>query len=428
MSLSIVRNQYSIDGFYRPFSVLCGTLVGENKYHFVFTLPKKYLRHRATTFKHFRTSYEAKNVERCFHFFLDFIDCMVSESKNKKEAQPKGKNSLAFVESGCHQRRLKLNSTLLDGGFMCLSIGTSMNSEFLKIFSRNFEKNVQKLISRGKTCPEHYHINTMASYGSKVYRVYSGESGNIEQLYQDLTDNCSVSPSSLFKMKDIEGSIYSIDSYENETGEFTFPSHNFFRIDTEQISYKLSENYLPDHVMFSFAKPEVRISYEPFQVEFLPHRYYKEYHITQNNLEEFISEKSDSFIISEPCEIYRSVFDIGEVCYSNIRDEHDVWLDTNDLEDMIGSASAAYEKMRCNQHDLATMDHITLTAIDKDDKFTYIEQEFLTHVWNDPDCFASKPIKSIVRWFKKEYDPELIQPFPLVHKNISVCLDIELAF
>lgn len=419
MSQSKVISQWSIDGFHRPFSTCCGTFLGENKYHFVFTLPKKYLRHRATTFEHFRTSYEAKNMNLCFHFFLDFIECMVSESKNKKEAIPKGKNTLAFIE-WCPSTTSK---TELDTAGWRIHVFVQRDVHELRVLETlilKFRKQVEKLSAKGKPIPEHYKINTMAKYGSKVFEVYSGESGNIEQLYHELTDGCSVSPSSLFEMKDIEGSIYPLEAYTNDTNEFVFPSHNFFRIDTELISSKFSQRYLPDHVMFSFAKPEIRLSYDPFRIEFLPHRYYKEYNVSQNNVEEFLSENADDFIISEESEMSRNVFEIGEINYSKIRNLSSVWLDTRDIDDMEGDASAAYEKMRCSQHDLSTIDHITLSAIDKEEKDAYIEQEFLTHVWNDPDCFASKPIKAIIRWFKKEYDSTMIKPFPLVHDKMSV--------
>ena len=56
----------------------------------------------------------------------------------------------------------------------------------------------------------------------------------------------------------------------------------------------------------------------------------------------------------------------------------------------------------------------------EDDASVFIEQEFQTHVWNDPDCFESKPLKSIIRWMKKEYDHTFIKPYPLVHRDMSV--------
>lgn len=420
MSLGKVISQWTVDGFHRPFSVQCSTVTSDNKYHYVFNLESKHMRHRATTFQHFRTSYEAKGIQTCFHFFLDFMEAMVSESKSKKEMQPKGNNTLGFVE-WCPTSDAKTELKTAGWRFHVFVDRDVNELRVLESLIAKFRKEVQKISSKGKQCPSHYLINTMASYGSKVFKVYSGISGNIEQLYQSLTDGCSVSPSSLFKMKEIEGSIYPLASYRNETDEFVFPSHNFFRLDTESLSSVFCQRYLPDNVMFSFAKPEVRVTHYPFKVEFLPHRYYKEFTISNENaLTEFIDENSDKYIVSESSTTYRNVFQIGEVNYSKINDDHGVWMDTRDLDDMEGDASAAYEKMRSNQHDLSSIDHITLGAIDKDDKNTFIEQEFLTHVWNDPDCFASEPLKAIIRWFKKEYDPTLLKPFPLVHNKMSV--------
>lgn len=420
MSLAKVISQWSIDGFHRPFAVQCSPPVGETKYHFVFTLPKRFLRHRATTFQHFRTSYESKNMQVCFHFFLDFMEAMVSESKSKKEMQPKGKNTIGFVE-WCPSSDSKRHLDTAGWRFHVFVDREVNELRVLETLLGNFRKQVQRLSSKGKPVPHHYLVNTMASYGSKVFEVYGGVSGNIEQLYQNLSEGCSTSPSSLFKMKEIEGSLYTLDMYRNETDEFVFPSHNFFRLDTESLSSKFCQKYLPDHVMFSFAKPEIRVVHYPFKVELLPHRYYRHYEITNENaLEEFIEENGDKYIVSEASTTYRNVFQIGEVNYSTIKKTHDVWLNTKDIDDMEGEASAAYEKMNANQHDISTIDHITLSAMDEEDKNDFIEQEFMTHVWNDPDCFASEPIKAVVRWFKREYDYRLIKPFRLVHDKMSV--------
>lgn len=417
---SIQGIKWSLDGFHRPFSVACSTSPGVNKYHYVFTLPASVLRHKATSFAHFRTTHEARKYKICFHFFLDFIQAMVACSE-KKKPMSKGMNTLGFIEwCPSDESKTHLNTAgwrlhvFIDRQFSEMTVLKSLVHQF----SREFEK----ITKSRRAVPEHYRINTLASYASSIYNVYSGKVGNVEQLYQNIDSGCSVSPSALFCMKELEGSIYDLDDYTNETNEFVFPSYNFMRLDTESISVKhFASRKLPDHVLFSIAKPEIRVSRSPgLCVEFLPHRYYKEFENEwdEDSLEEFISSYGNAYNIFEEGST-RNVFDIGEVTYSKMKSTC-VWMETRGMDEMLGPASAAYEKMRANQHDLDTMDHITLLAMEKEDKHQFIEEEFLAHVYNDDDCFASKPLKAVVRWFHKEYNPELIRPYPLVHEGMSV--------
>ena len=412
--------KWSLDGFHRPFSVACSTSPGVNKYHYVFTLPASVLRHKATNFAHFRTTHDAKRYKLCFHFFLDFIQAMVACCE-KKKPMSKGMNTLGFIEwCPSSESKTHLNTAgwrlhvFVDRQFSEMSV--------LKSLVGQFSKESEKLHKSRKPVPEHYKINTLASYASSVYNVYSGKVGNVEQLYQNIESGCSVSPSALFCMKELEGSIYELDDYKNDTNEFVFPSYNFMRLDTESISVKhFASRKLPDHVLFSIAKPEVRVSRSSgFCVEFLPHRYYKEHQEDwdEDKLQEFIRVHGHNYNIFEEGST-RNVFDIGEVTYSKMKSTC-VWMETRGMDEMLGPASAAYEKMRANQHDLDTMDHITLLAMEKEDKNQFIEEEFIAHVYNDDDCFASKPLKAVVRWFHKEYNPDLIRPYPLVHEGMSV--------
>lgn len=416
---SIQDIRWSVDGFHRPFSVACSTTPGVNRYHYVFTLPARVLRHKATNFAHFRSSHEAKQYKLCFHFFLDFINAMVACCE-KKKPMASGMNTLGFIEwcpSGESKTQLKT------AGWRIHVFVDRQYSEMtvLKRLVSQFSKECEKLHKSRKPVPEHYRINTLASYASAVYSVYSGKVGNVEQLYQNIESGCSVSPSALFCMKDLEGSIYGLDDYTNDTNEFVFPSFNFMRLDTESISVKhFSSRKIPDHVLFSIAKPEVRISRSSgFCVEFLPHRYYKEFQLnTEDELNEFTETWGHNYNIFEEGST-RNVFDIGEVTYSKMKSTC-VWMETRGMDEMMGPASTAYEKMIANQHDLDTMDHITLLAMEKEDKHAFIEEEFLAHVYNDEDCFASLPLKAVIRWFHKEYDHSMIRPYPLVHTDMSV--------
>ena len=360
--------KWSIDGFHRPFSVACNTAPGVNKYHYVFTLPASVLRHKASSFAHFRTTHEAKRYRVCFHFFLDFIHAMVGCCE-KKKPMSRGMNTLGFIE-WCPRSESK---TELDtAGWRIHVFVDRQYSEMtvLKNLVSQFSKECEKLQKSRRPVPEHFRINTLASYASSVYTAYSGKVGNVEQLYQNIESGCSVSPSALFCMKDLEGSIYGLDDYENDTNEFVFPSSNFMRLDTESISVKhLASRKLPDHVLFTIAKPEIRISRNNgLNVDVLPHRYYKELcsDWDEAKLQEFIDTRGQNYNIFEEGSA-RNVFDIGEVSYSKMKSTC-VWMETRGMDEMLGNASAAYEKMIAHQHDLDTMDHITLLAMEREDK------------------------------------------------------------
>ena len=418
MSHRVESVQWTIDHFHRPWGVCCSPTDVMNKYHYVFTLPKQFLRHRATSFTHFRSNEESKKMMICFHFFLDFMQAMVS-AQDKKDPQARGKNTLGFVE-WCPgtQSKTELETA---GWRIHVFVDRGINEmEVLDSFVKKLTKEVEKLEYKRRKVPSHYRINTMASYGANIFTVYSGKAGNFEELYQNLSSGCSVSPSSLFEMKELEDSIYSLDDYKDETSSFVFPGSEFVRIDTEKINVKnFSTRRLPDHVMFSLAKPEIRVIRDENRIEFLPHRYYRSYDVALCDFEEFVQSQGDRFIINE-AGFTREVFNIGEVTYCKPLHTAGVWLDSQSIEDFTGEVSTAYEKMRQNQHDVSTIDHITLTAMLKEDPHTYIEEEFLTHVYNDEDCFASKPIKAVVRWFHKEYDPSMITPWPFFHEGMSV--------
>ena len=183
--MSAVKDiQWSIDGFHRPFSVACSTFPSVNRYHYVFTLPASVLRHKASNFAHFRTSHEAKRYKVCFHFFLDFIHAMVGCCE-KKKPMSRGMNTLGFIEwCPSSQSKTQLNTVgwrihvFIDRNFSEMTV--------LKNLVTQFSKECDKLHKNKKPIPEHYRINTLASYASSIYSVYAGKIGNVEQLYLSL--------------------------------------------------------------------------------------------------------------------------------------------------------------------------------------------------------------------------------------------------
>ena len=374
-------------------------------------------RRHSSTFERRRRQKTCSSVST---FFLDFVAAMLSESKSKQESIPKGQRAAAFVE-WCPSSFSKTELSTCGWRFHVFVDREVNEMRVLEFLLQKFARETEKLSSRNKPVPAHYQINTMAKYASKVCEVYTGEQGNVEQLWQGLSEGCQMAPSNIFELDELENSVYSVNDYFNETEEFVFPSPNFLRLDTELLSAKMHRRYLPDHVMFSFVKPEIRVLRDPFNVDFLAHRYHRDVAIEhEQELDQFLEENGDNYIVVEPS-ICHNMFQIGEVTYSKITHNGSVWLDTTDLEEVEGDASALYEKMKLKQHTVSTIDHITLAAMEKeDDASVFIEQEFQTHVWNDPDCFESKPLKSIIRWMKKEYDHTFIKPYPLVHRDMSV--------
>ena len=127
--------------------------------------------------------------------------------------------------------------------------------------------------------------------------------------------------------------------------------------------------------MFSLAKPEIRVIRDENCIEFLPHRYYRSYDVAFCDFEEFVQSQGDRFIINE-AGFTREVFNIGEVTYCKPLHTAGVWLDSQSIEDFTGEVSTAYEKMRQNQHDVSTIDHITLTAMTKENPHTTSRKSF----------------------------------------------------
>lgn len=415
---------WQVNEFSRCTNVACSTVPKNNKYHYVFRIPAEHMRPTATSFKHFRTNPTSKKFERCFHFFLDFMQEMVS-AQEKKTPQMPGKNTLSFLE-WCPSH-VSAHHVETAAWRVHVFVDRDMNElRVLESFLFKLRGEVRKLVAKGKTVQPHCRINTMVRYGMDIFGTYTGYCDNIEALTQGLLES-PVSPSEAFCLKDIPSAIHGLVDYTNESDEFVFPSNTFLRLDSSSINAKdFSKRILPCHMMFSIVKPEVRVKYEDtsYAVEFLPHRYFHqpEGFTGRWSTEEFQSfkqENADKFLIFEEG-VTRCVGEIGEVTYSTKHHQGMCWMDSDQLDEMDGHASQLYAEMRTNQADISTIDEILLRSIGKPDRLAFIDEQFKTKVWHDEDCFISDPLKSIIRWLHKEYDPSLIQTYPLVHDGMSV--------
>lgn len=410
---------WTIDEYHRPSYVCCDEPSIINKYHYVFTLQREHMRERPIRFDQFRNTDAAQNMQRCFHFFLDFIQEMVC-SKTKEAPEP-GKNTLAFVE-WCPRSHSKTERDVAGWRihvFVDRGVG---EMAVLKKYLAGFEKKIQKCERKRCLVPEHYKISSLTKYGTDIYATYSGTTCNVEELYQGIENGSTSLPSALFKAKELAGSIYSLDEYKDEGNAFIFPGTEFLRIDPEMISVKeFAKRQLPDYVLFNFVKPEMRIDREAETIDFLAHRDYQHLDLDFSTVDEFIKTRGNDWIIYEPGPT-RDVFEIGEVTYSKALHAGDVWLHHQNLDDLEGEASELYETIRANQADLSIIDciHIMSKTKEESERPKYLEEEFLTHVWNDEDCVESTPLKSVIRWFHKEYNHALLKPIKLVHKDMSV--------
>ncbi len=415
---------WQVNEFSRCTQVTCSTVPKNNKYHYVFQIPAEHMRPTATSFKHFRTNPTSKAFERCFHFFLDFMQEMVC-AQEKKTPQMPGKNTLSFLE-WCPSH-ISNNHIETAAWRVHVFIDRDMNElRVLESFLFKLRGEVRKLLGKGKAVQPHHRINTMVRYGMDVFGVYTGSCNNIEALTQGLLES-PVSPSAAFCLNDIPNAIHGLEDYANETDEFVFPGNTFLRLDSSAINAKdFSKRILPCHMMFSIVKPEVRVKYEDtsYAVEFLPHRYFHEPEgftgrWSTSEFDAFKQENADKFLIFEEG-VTRSVGDIGEVTYSTKHHQGICWMDSDQLDEMDGHASQLYAEMRTNQADISTIDEILLRSIGKPDRKAFIDEQFKTKVWHDEDCFISDPLKAVIRWLHKEYDPSLIQTYPLVHDDMSV--------
>ncbi len=406
--------KWELKSDFRPFSVKCPTAEILNKYHYVFAIPCSMMKTKATHFRQFRQHHEAQALKLAFHFFLDFMQAMVQSSEKGTPQEP-GQNAIVFAEwcPSTNSTKSKLDTAgwrihvLVDRGVNEMTV--------LKNFLRKQAQNVEKLKNHEKHVPPHFFLNNLTQYNSRVYSAYTGKQGILTDLYESEV-GLENSPSGCFSLEEMPGSIYPLSAYEDEHGQFTFPSFNFLQIDSAHMCFdNFALRRLPDHVMFSMALPEVRIwRGEGLHVEFQPHRYYDEFDVDvawdEESLAAWISENEQTFAIYEEGPIH-DFFRLGEITYCKKLHKGNEIIDRLDLHNMHKDVASEYSKMLRRQHAISMVDHIKLEAIEhRGDKKRFILDEFITHVFEDyEDALVSDPMKSIMRWFDKEYDHDFMQ-------------------
>lgn len=412
---------WNIGPYTRPYSVACFEPDGINRYHYVFTIPKEVLRDRPVRFNQFKRSDTAQDLQKCFLFFLDFINEMVCTKK--KGGLESGRNSVAFVE-WCPKSHTKTSRDIA-GWRIHVFVDRGVNElHVLKSYIEDMKKKGKKYEQKNMKKPPHLEITSCTSYATDIHSVYSGgEYCNVQDLYDGIENGSNALPSALFTAKELDQSIYRLDEYKDDDGSFKFPGTEFVRVDPEMISTdKFFRRQLPDYVLFNLVKPEVRVDREEETVEFLPHRNYEDIDLDYSALDEFLSTRGKDFIIYEAGRC-NDLYDIGSMVCSKQLHYGKVWMNRVNFDDLEGKAAAVFEECRRNQAELSIIDCIKISSYSQHEstRAQFLEEEFLTHVWNDEDCKESEPLKAVIRWLQKEYDHTMLpEPQFLCHKGMSV--------
>jgi hypothetical protein len=411
---------WNMISYHRPFSVSCFEPDAMNKYHYVFTIPKNLLRDRPIRFNQFKLTDDAQELQKCFLFFLDFIHEMVCTKK--KDGLEPGRNSVAFVE-WCPRSDAKTVRDIA-GWRIHVFVDRQVNElHVLKQYINGFEKKAKKCLQKRLSVPEHFEITSLTRYANDIYAVYSSEECNVQDLYDGIEHGSDALPSALFKAMELGDSVYTLEDYENIDGSFTFPGTEFVRVDPEELSVeKFFKKQLPDYVLFNLVKPEVRVYRDEQRVEFLPHRNYENIEFDFSTLDDFLVLRQKDFVIYEAGKDI-DLYDIGELTCSKGLHRGDLWMNRVNFHNLEGKAASVYEECRRNQAELSIIDCIKISSYSQSEseRAKYLEEEFLTHVWNDEDCKESEPLKAVIRWFQKEYDHTMLpDPQPLCHHGMSV--------
>lgn len=422
-------SEWEFDETHRLFGVEMDVAELQDRYHYSHCISAESMRKLPTSFSQFRPGNKFQKKKNAFHWWLDFMKAMIG-SKEKGTNQNSGSGAVGFVE-WCPSSRSTKEKIDTAGWRFHVFVDRGVNEmKVLRDFFNKLKKEVAGLKKTGKHVDPYCHINTYDSYASKIYRTYSGEIADFEQLYDAEQTNPDASPSNLFRMRQIDGSIYPLDSYLDATGRFVFPSHNFIKLDIENISVEMmAHRKLPDYVLFNLVKPEVRVSSEPFLVEFLAHRNFKDYEIADEAmLSDFLQEHGEDFMV------YQKGLDctskVGELTYSEVLDSCDgeQYMNEYSADQLTGEAEQERAKQMTRQAAQSEIDRIKIEALQLKDTGklrtrteiqNYIHQEFLARVWNDPDAFVSDPISIIIKWFHKQYDPSLIKAYPMKFRGVS---------
>ena len=432
--------KYALDGSRRVRAVDIADFETPDKYHYACQIPAKLMRRIPTSFHNFHDSNQAQAVMQAFHWFLDFMEEMICYKAKKDPLRP-GAGVLAFVE-WCPSAASTKKILATAGWRLHVFVDRGVNEmTVFWLFFDKLKKKIAKLQGANKPIPSHYHINTPAQYGSRVYEPYKGDICNFEELLNAEQTAPAAAPSKLFQMNEMEGSIFPIDAYWNETGGFQFPSSHFLKLDPEQISVeKFAKRKLPDYMLHTMAKPEIIIYRDPvLQVDFSPHCMYEDFSLDpryksgdvwdEEGVANLIADKHDKCLIWEAYEHPHNSIGFGDIWYNKKKHTCKSTIDYLDPSQLTGPASAEYSKMLQRQAAISTIDSIKLSAIEREstgqfsnreEKRQFILNEFTTRVWEDPQTFVSEPIKLVLRWFAKEFNPDTVVPIPLKHQNMSV--------
>jgi len=431
--------KYALDGSRRARSVDVSDYDAPDKYHYVFEITADLMRSIPTCFHNFHESRQGQGVMQAFHWFLDFMQEIISY-KAKKDPVLAGAGVLAFVAC-CPSAQSTKKDLATAGWRMHVFVDRKVNEmDVFRPFLDKLKKKVAKLKAANKPVPPHFHISTPAQYGSLVYEPYKGDICNFEELFNVEQTAPEAAPSNLFQMTEMERSIYTLEDYRNESGGFQFPSSNFLKLDCEQISFeKFAKRKLPDFMLHTLAKPEIIISRAPvLHVEFSPHCMFVDFSLEsrykpcdvweEEGVANLIADKRDKCLIWDEGSTHESN-GIAEITYSKKLHTCKSLINRLDPSELNGPAAALWSKKLQRQAAISTIDHIEISAVERHskgefrtrrEKQLFILNEFNIRVWEDPQAFVSDPIKLVLRWFRREFDPETIQPIKLRHPDMSV--------
>lgn len=433
--------RWPLDGSRRIHDMdISGSYDEPNRYHYVFQLDASLLRRRATNFSQFKKTEAAKQMMVCFHWWLDFMQEMIS-CQEKKTPMRRGAKTLAFIE-WCDTPQSSEKSIKTAGYRIHVFVDRDMNEMGVFLaFLDKMKKEHAKMISKKIQPPAHFNINTCGQYGSRIYEPYKGDVCNFEELYDVDHTNPEAAPSNLFHMIEMQNAICSMSDYY-EHGRFSFPTFNFMKLDTERISFdNFASLKLPDFALHSLAKPEIRIICldDELDVRFSPHRSYKNYgedprykptdEWEEQGIRKLIHDKADTHMIWEEgtcCE----VGGFGDITYSKKLHRGSGMFKILNPDELTGKAQALYVRKLQRQAAHSELDLIEIEAVEKKEKgefatrkakFDFVCEEYLTRVWNDPDAFVSDPIKSCNKWFEREYLKGIrLEPYHLKFSGHSV--------
>ena len=368
-------------------------------YHYVFTIPSEAMRRNATKFGHFDVNLLGRQYKLAFEFFLSFCQMSV---RTPKKLTP-GDKSLAFIEWCDTGWRVHL--------FVQREIS---ETEVMKALLQEHAKKAEKLEVRNKPVPAVLEISTYEAYANDVYNKYTRKECMVDELYSELVGS-DCFPSGAFSLDDA--------SYRDEMQRFKFPCiERVIRVSPLELNDWMKNKMLPDFMMYRIAKREIRLTPEGdgYRMQVLQHR------------DDMQPEQPDEVFTAEqiaeidcikvfPGET-TSCGNLGDIENTQVQYIDEPWIFHSSLEDLTGDARELYETMKQRQYSIHAIDWIKLMSLEQPEETRkqFIMDEFYTRVWDDPDCDASAPLKSLVQWAHKVYNPAMMSVYRLPHRNLSV--------